>query len=853
MTPLLLYITVIWCSIITFCARAQGLEDVSIIVGDVSFTSAVTGNDLLILLTKEKFTCSASLSIEFNETAIDTSDLLLVLGTNSATLYYKLTANDEILETGSILVETGDEFPSSIDLNEVSVDETGTLTITMHVSFVESFETTSDDAYSGSSEMFCITGFTTLVPLIFVVFLAVTLKNVYVSLYLAIWIGSFIVSGCSFRYAFEMSLGTYILGSAASEEHQFVILFTVFLSGLVFLIQRSGGTQGFSSLVSKLAVSAKRTQFATFLAGLVFFFDDYANALVVGSTFRPLTDMYHISREKLAFLVDGTSAPDASIVPLSSWVGFELQQIQQQLDAIKEGNGGVMPEGLTDNAFVFFVITIPTRFYPIYLLLFQVITISLSLEFGPMLIAERLCRVDERTDGGKGKAKVRDPAEVTEVTTDEQIYSGAAPAKDTPARWWNMVIPIVCVIVLLLACMINSGAEGVEADGEEMTARNIFAYSDPWGSLLYGTFGASLVTIALYLVQFKYKGNIVPPTMASCKHCVCPPKRDENVMSAENPTEDEEEEEGEDVAVPLVPFTEAIEFWIQGIAFMAPAVAVLVLVWAIGAIMTDIGADRYFTRIVNDGVDPNSLPTLTFILAALISAATGTSWGTMTIMFPLISPAAWAICEPLDNGVFLYTVTLSQILSGAIFGDHASPLSDTTLLSSVATQCDLFRHVWTQMPYAVWVAFWSVLCGTAMVGDGIPSGWCLVVGVIVLTITTWLVSAPVLARSGRYDVFTELYIFCLNKCGGCKKKEDVKNDAEQERDLSVLKNRVIDYVKQSGREDHDWLLRLFKREKEEYQYSSAKPEHIHLQGASGVGQDITEKAGDGNDKDDDLL
>ena len=144
-------------------------------------------------------------------------------------------------------------------------------------------------------------------------------------------------------------------------------------------------------------------------------------------------------------------------------------------------------------------------------------------------------------------------------------------------------------------------------------------------------------------------------------------------------------------------FDESVSVWIGGVGFMSPAVCILILVWAIGAIMVDIGADRYFTAVITEDVAPTNLPTITFIMAALLSAATGTSWGTMSIMFPLVSPAAWALCEGRDDGGALYTATMSQILSGSIFGDHSSPLSDTTLLSSVASGCDLFRHVVTQV------------------------------------------------------------------------------------------------------------------------------------------------------------
>jgi len=264
-------------------------------------------------------------------------------------------------------------------------------------------------------------------------------------------------------------------------------------------------------------------------------------------------------------------------------------------------------------------------------------------------------------------------------------------------------------------------------------------------------------------------------------------------------------------AKPLIGFTESVEVWIRGITFMSPAISMLILVWAIGAIMTDIGADRYFTGIIGNDVEPESLPTLVFIAAALLSAATGTSWGTMTILFPLVSPATWAVCKSLDNGVFLYTATLSQILSGSIFGDHASPLSDTTLLSSVATQCDLFKHVYTQMPYAVFVALFSVVCGTVMIGQGTNVGITLFVGVVVQTLCAFIIAAPVMPKSGRYDLFTECYLCCAARCRRQRKSGAGKKDTGSS-ELLVLKKKTIAFGRDDEHEmDTDLLIGCFRR------------------------------------------
>eukprot|EP01084_Bolivina_argentea_P177152 306408_1 len=762
-----------------------------ITIEDLSVISTINNNKVSVLLTNDPFICNAI--VEFNDTFWYT--FLDTMSLNNTILYYNVMINSKKVDSGSVIIE--EYIPTlysySITSNEITIDKTGDTSIEMQIWFDDEI---SDEVVHESTNLFSITGFTSMVPIIFVIFFALVLKNAYITLYFGIWVGSFIISGCSFRYAFELSLGTYILDSASNKDHQYVILFTVFLSGLVFLIRRSGGAKGFALVVSKLAKTGKKTLLASYLAGLLLFFDDYSNALIVGTTFQPLTDMFHISREKIAFIADASSAPVTSIVPLSSWIGFELQQIQQQLDIIKEHNDGIMPDGLTDNAFEFFIETISTRFYPIYMFIFQLIILSLSIDFGPMLISERICRIDKRTDGGNGSNTSNDD--------DELLNTGAEPTEDTPGRWWNMLVPILTLIILILAGMMNSGIENIELQSDpsvSITASNIFAYSDPFASLLYGTFGACMITIAFFMLQFKYKGCIVLPSIASCKNYL---------IKKEKHSKETPRNVSENVAKPLMKFGESIETCIRGISFMSPAVCVLILVWGIGTIMTDIGADRYITRIMSDDINPSILPTLVFVMAAFLSAATGTSWGTMTIMFPLIGSAAWKICEPLDDGIWLYTATLSQILSGSIFGDHASPLSDTTLISSVASGCDLFRHVYTQMPYAVWVAFFSIICGTIMVGQGISAAICISVGILSLSICTFLIGAPPIGKSGRYDVFTEIYLLFLNKCK-CKcwkRKQKIEVENPEEHKLILLKRKTIEFVKSEKKEDVDYLMKF---------------------------------------------
>jgi len=693
-----------------------------------------TENPAVVALTDDPFTLTGRISWGSNEPT-------------NGTLDWQFEFDGAVVETGTQLVQCEKAawnctLPSTIESSIFFFENSGSRMVTLKITFSSSGNLEKN---LKKVSFHTLPAGVTLLPVFLVIIMAAISKNVYVSIYSSILLGAFLINGYSFKIAFEESLTKYLVDSAASSSHQQVILFSVFLAGLVAIMQRSGGALGFALAICKFANTAMHAQLSAFFSGLVIFFDDYANAMVIGNTFRPVTDALHVSREKLAFIADATSAPIASIIPLSSWIGFELEQIQKQLDAIKVSNGGVMPEGLTDNSFIFFVDTIPSRFYPIFMLVFQFAIIVTGIEFGPMLFAERRCRVSQSTDGGSGA--------ITSVS-GEAGEKKMQPEEDTPRKWWNMILPVTMMVCILLSVMIMTGQQGVEADELEMTLRNIFSKGDPYYSLVYSSFGASIFAIGLYLVQFKQNGKITLPDVRLC----C--QKGSSIEQVEVEEKLEMVEEGTVSVVdtpkrPLVYFNEAVEVWILGVIYMTPAIIVLLLAWAVGAMVTDIGIDRYFARVIGQGsLQAQYLQTIVFLLSSFCAAATGTSWGTMGIMFPIVSPAAWILCA---GDVTLYTQTMSAILSGAVFGDHCSPISDTTLLSSVASGCKLGNHVITQAPYGCWVALWAVLLGSLPAGAGLPVGVCIVLGSVVMVAATVAVGAPVINISGRFDVFSELF------------------------------------------------------------------------------------------------
>ena len=243
---------------------------------------------------------------------------------------------------------------------------------------------------------------------------------------------------------FKELLNDYILNALANKEHGYVYLFTLFLSGLVGMMEKSGGMAGFTSVAQRFARTPRTGQFACLGIGIFIFFDDYANCLLAGETMRPLFDLLCISREKLAFIVDATAAPIASISPISSWVGYEVQLIQEQIDRIIEIYGA---ENLTikDSGLAVFLQTIKYRYYPIFMIVLMVALLWAQRDFGPMLVAERKTRVYQQQDGGAGKG----------LNSASGVEKHNQPSDKTPKRSWNMIVPVLILVrvtVTLITC-----------------------------------------------------------------------------------------------------------------------------------------------------------------------------------------------------------------------------------------------------------------------------------------------------------------------------------------------------------------------------------------------------------------
>eukprot|EP00549_Striatella_unipunctata_P025630 CAMPEP_0118718886 /NCGR_PEP_ID=MMETSP0800-20121206/29078_1 /TAXON_ID=210618 ORGANISM="Striatella unipunctata, Strain CCMP2910" /NCGR_SAMPLE_ID=MMETSP0800 /ASSEMBLY_ACC=CAM_ASM_000638 /LENGTH=615 /DNA_ID=CAMNT_0006626013 /DNA_START=215 /DNA_END=2062 /DNA_ORIENTATION=+ len=518
---------------------------------------------------------------------------------------------------------------------------------------------------------------------------------------------------------FKNLLETYFLTALTDVGHGYVYLFTLFLAGLVAMIQKSGGFLGLTRALSVFAKTPRTGQLAAFLSGLLLFFDDYANCLVVGATMMPIVDSLGVSREKLAFIVDATAAPIASIAPISSWVGFEVGLIQDELDkiaALGEDLGDIGDSGMG-----VFLQSISFRYYPIFMLFLQLLLIVFARDFGSMLVAERKTQVYGRKDGGDGRSLLI-----------SKLASGNEPKPDTPPRVWNFFVPVVLLVFFIFYLLVKSG----QVDGEDQDFLDIIQSSDSYVALLWGTMAAAIVTGLFYAPQYCFDMEIVPP-----------PVSDWIARFTGR-------EIGENIPRPIISLREEVDSFMFGMTKIFPALVVLTLAWGCGHVMQDLGTDRFFAAWILQGISAEMLPTLSFIISALIALSTGTSWGTMAILFPLITVPTF-IKSNGDSDIFYGTI--AGILAGSVAGDHASPISDTTVLSSLAAQCDLFSHVGTQAPYVAFACFWSIILGTLPVGQGTYStAVAILLGLVACVAGVLVLGVPIISPTGRFGLLQEL-------------------------------------------------------------------------------------------------
>lgn len=494
-----------------------------------------------------------------------------------------------------------------------------------------------------------------ILPPLIAIFFALLLREVYSALVGGIWVGTGIIyfyQGASFFTAllkgFFAILDTYIIQSLNDSGHLSIILFSLIIAGTVSLITSNGGMKGAVNRLSKIATGPRSGAFTTWLLGVAIFFDDYANTLVVGNTMRPLTDKLRISREKLSYIIDSTAAPVASVAFVTTWIGAELSYIQ---DGINELN-------LDESAYGVFFNSLAYSFYPFFTLAFILILIWKDVDFGPMYHAEVKARA--RT------SPLEDDGVPTEGNREMVLSASAKP------RTLNALIPVGVIVFGTLTGLLYTGWDPlIWNDGSlgffEKLSETI-GRSDSYAALLWASFGSLTVATLLTLSQR------------------------------------------------LLTLKGIIDSIVGGFKTMLPAIMILTLAWSVALITKHLHTADFISQLMLDAsISPFLIPTFTFVMAALVSFSTGSSWGTMAILYPLILPAGWLVGQQAglnyEESMAIFHNIAAAVLTGSVLGDHCSPISDTTILSSLASSCPHIDHVRTQLPYALITGSFAILLG----------------------------------------------------------------------------------------------------------------------------------------------
>ena len=436
-----------------------------------------------------------------------------------------------------------------------------------------------------------------------------------------------------------------------------VVLFVFLIMAMVSVVIASGGINGVVVWLSQFAKGPRSSQFITGLMGIIIFIGDYSNAMLVGPTMRPLTDHHRVSREKLAFLVDSTSAPIAGLAFVSTWIGYEV--------GLFEDISGTL--GLGRDGYSMFFDALSFRFYCVLAIIFVIVNAISGRDYGPMHTAE---------------IRARETGDV--AASDAQALGHATSFTSLP----NAVVqPFSAVLPLLMLFGLLLGGFWIDGNGTgsifSLTAwRN--ALSEANNVMVLACAAASAFVIAIICARWLSKlqfREIVPAIWSGVKGSLTP-------------------------------------------------LSILLLAWGLKASCDRLLTGDFLATMLSDVVSPLWFPLLVFICASVTSFATGTSWGTMAILIPTAIPVAFS----LDGDSYGLTtiICLGAVLDGAIFGDHCSPLSDTTILSSIASSCDPLHHVRTQLPYSLTVASIALFCGYLPAALGISSAIGIACGTAVI-------------------------------------------------------------------------------------------------------------------------
>jgi len=498
-----------------------------------------------------------------------------------------------------------------------------------------------------------------ILPPLTAVALALATRRLILSLALGTLLGGFLLHvvpqpGAPRAWAAGLIEGAQILFGVLRDPFNLQILaFVALMLVMISVLVVSGGLQGIVARLARAARGRRSTQAMTALMGLAVFIDDYANTMIVGTSMRPLTDLRRISREKLAFLVDATSAPIAGLAVVSTWIGYEVGLFSDVGQSL----------GIDKSGYAMFFDALTYRFYCVLMIAFVWLNVLSGRDFGPMARAERRARTS-------GQVAAPDARVMTSRT-----FASATAERGARIRARTAALPIAGLFLFLLTALWIDGG-GLE--------REALAWLAPaaWRDVL----GQAENNIALLALAAAF-GLLLAFTAARW--------------------------------IARLPGRHLWRAVAVGARSSLLPMTILILAWSLKGACDGLGTGRFLVAAVGTTLSPALFPGLLFLISGMTAFATGTSWGTMAILIPTAIPIAHGL--DLDAYGLTTMISLGAVLDGAILGDHCSPVSDTTIMSSIASGCDHVHHVATQIPYSLIVGALALVCGYLPAGLGVPS------------------------------------------------------------------------------------------------------------------------------------
>ncbi len=475
-------------------------------------------------------------------------------------------------------------------------------------------------------------GFWSLIPPLLAIYLAIRTKQVYISLLLGIWMSWLIIAkGNILKGTYQSIMALVDVFKDAGNTK--TIMFSALVGGLIILIQKSGGVSGFIYWIDKklggmpaehLDTNRKKIQLFAGLTGIIIFVETSISALTVGTVFRPLFDKLKISREKLAYIADSSSAPTSILIPFNAWGAFIMSLL--------------LAQGYEKGFTVLFK-SLQFNFYPIIALLLVFLVILFNINLGPMKKAAYRTQVENKILSDNAKPMI------------SEALTGVKPVVSLQkSKAYNMILPLLIMVIMMPITLIIDGWQATtQTHGTGISINKIIdALSKGSGStaVLLAVLTALFFSIIFYRAQR------------------------------------------------LATITDMFDWILKGISEMMPLALLMLLAFAISHVTKELHTGQYIAQLSKNILSPALVPFLLFITAAFVAFATGTSWGTFAIMIPI----AVQMAASLDVNPYL---SIAAVLSGGVFGDHSSPISDTTIISSMASATDHIDHVKTQLPYAL--------------------------------------------------------------------------------------------------------------------------------------------------------